>query len=179
MLQVTVTSTFDLLTKKINWIICQPWPTTTPILVSLSLIDFKLLGWQEFCAQGHCDLDLLPPKSIRIIHWSWQSIIPRKVYLGEISLKLMSGQDFANAGQTDGHRSPYHNTTGSTFWCIKKSLIGKAVVCLSHQNTSATVQHCGHLRIPKRLTLNLITYVFHMQAVKINEKKNKYVSFFY
>jgi len=92
MLQLTLT--YDLLTPKSIGIICQPWPTKTPNLVSLNLIGFKLLSGQGFYAQGHFDLDPLTLKSIRMIYGSWPSMIPRKVNLGEISLK--HGKDFAN-----------------------------------------------------------------------------------
>ena len=59
MLQVTVTLTFKLLTpKSIGIIYCSGLTTSkTPIMVSLSLIGFKLLNGQEFYAPGHCDFD--------------------------------------------------------------------------------------------------------------------------
>ena len=58
MLYVTVTFTLDLLTQKSIGIINGP--TKTPIKVSLSLIDFKLLSRQGLPDEGHCDLDLYP-----------------------------------------------------------------------------------------------------------------------
>ena len=57
MLQVTVTLTFDLLIPKSIGIICQPWPTKTQIMVSLSLTGLKLLNEQGYYAPNHCDLD--------------------------------------------------------------------------------------------------------------------------
>jgi len=39
-------------------IIYQPWLTKTPIMVSLSLIGYKLLSGQGLYAPVHCDLDL-------------------------------------------------------------------------------------------------------------------------
>jgi len=37
----------------------RPWSTKAPIMVSISLIGFKLLSGQRFNGPGHCDLDLL------------------------------------------------------------------------------------------------------------------------
>ena len=58
MLQVTVTLTFNLLNPKSLGIIYEAWLTKTPIIVSLSLKDFKLLSGQGFYAPDQCDLDL-------------------------------------------------------------------------------------------------------------------------
>ena len=55
MLQNTVTLTFGLLILKSKGIIYGPWPTKTPIMVSLSLIGLKLLSGQGFYAPEHCD----------------------------------------------------------------------------------------------------------------------------
>jgi len=65
--------TFNLLTPKSIEIINGTWLTKTPIIVSLSLIGFKLLSRQGFYVQGqgHSDIDLLTPKSIGIINGSW------------------------------------------------------------------------------------------------------------
>jgi len=117
MLQVTVTLTFDLLTPKPIGIIYQSCLTKKPIIMSQSLIGFKLLSRQGFYAQGHCDLegltfDLPIPKWIGIIYGSWPSMIPRRVCLCEISLKLMSREEIANAGhrlETDGQTDKRHN----------------------------------------------------------------------
>jgi len=57
-LMLHVAVTLDLLTQKSIGIINRP--TKTPIKVSLSLIDFKLLSRQGLPDEGHCDLDLYP-----------------------------------------------------------------------------------------------------------------------
>ena len=44
--------------RKTPGIIYGSWPTETLIMVSLSLIGFKLLNGEGFYAQGHCDLYL-------------------------------------------------------------------------------------------------------------------------
>jgi len=59
MLQV---SDLDLWHTDPKWtgIIYGPWPTKAPIMVSLSLLGFKLLSLQGFYVPGHCDIDLWP-----------------------------------------------------------------------------------------------------------------------
>jgi len=59
-IDITVNLTSDLLTLKSIGIIYGPWPTKSLIMVSLSLIGFKLISEQGFYASGHCDLDDLP-----------------------------------------------------------------------------------------------------------------------
>ena len=85
MLQITVTLIFDLLILKSIKIIDGSWPTKTLIMVSQSLIGFKLLSRQGFYVQDHCDHDLwtTDTKIIGIIYGSWPFMIQRKVNLDE------------------------------------------------------------------------------------------------
>jgi len=61
MLQVTVTVTSALLTLTSIGIICQPWPTKTPIIYGAPMLNY---------APGYCDFDLwsTDPKINMAIH---------------------------------------------------------------------------------------------------------------
>ena len=85
MLQVTVTLTLDLLTPKSIGIIYGQWPTKTPIMVPLSLLD------KDFMLQVTVTFtfDLLTLKSIRIIYRSWPTKTPIMVSLSLIKFQVI------------------------------------------------------------------------------------------
>jgi len=58
MFQVNVTFTVNLPTLKSIGVIYGSWPTKTTIMVSLSLISFKLSSRQGFYAPDNFDFDL-------------------------------------------------------------------------------------------------------------------------
>jgi len=103
MLQITVTLTVDLLTHQSIGIIYGPWPTKTPIMVSLSLIGFKLLSERGFMSPITVTLtfDLLTPTSTGNICWSWPTKTLIMVSLSSMNFKLLSGQGFYAPGRCD------------------------------------------------------------------------------
>ena len=65
---------------KSSVIICRPCPTKTPLMVSLSLICFKLLSEQWFSAQGGCDFNLWPTDKINWNHlWAMVIHVTKKI----------------------------------------------------------------------------------------------------
>jgi len=71
-------------------------PTTTPIMVSLNVIGFKLLSGKWFYDQVTVTLtfDILTQKSIGIICQPWLTKAPFMVSLSWRGFKLLNGQGF-------------------------------------------------------------------------------------